>query len=139
MDDACERHAGREKYRDGRQRPVRAAKVSRRGDRGDGRSPPKQKPGPLWNREPGHLGNSGQGSVSRDDWSFSERKLADRSFANRSSNRRRLFARQIGRKSAADHRDGRDSGKKKLKQGPLPCVGYKGSENTMKGAANLFN
>ena len=93
---------------------MRAAGVSRLGNRGDGALVRKEKPGPLWNREPGHLGDSGQGSVSRDDWSFSERKLADRSFANRSSNRRRFFARQIGRKSAADHRDGRDSGKKKL-------------------------
>ena len=40
-------------------------------------------------------------------WSFTNRRFTDRG-----GNRRRFFARQIGRKSATDHRERRDSGKK---------------------------
>src|SRR5271166_2859859 len=71
-------------------------------------------------KEPGHSADSRYGSVSRDDWSFSERKFTDRSFTNRRGWRRRFFARQIGCKSATDHRERRDSGKKKLYHGWTP-------------------
>src|SRR5271157_1905027 len=42
-------------------------------------------------KEPGHSADSRYGSVSRDDWSFSERKFTDRSFTNRRGWRRRFF------------------------------------------------
>jgi hypothetical protein len=52
--------------------------------------------------------------VSRDDWSLAEGEFADRSLTNRCGWRWRLGARQVGRNSAANHHERRDSGKKKF-------------------------